>query len=210
MVWSGSGSAPRCSPPAANWLMRALWRARNLGFLSRHRESMGLGAAALWPAVQARHPMARRIGRDWRDGQVQAVIARLRKLSTNTQEQREALDDLITYYTDHQTRTGSMPRSRPTAFQPKVPRRTQGVVRARLPISCAPQRAHQAIRARHSARIRQFAEALRVLDQSSRELDGVAVTRDTQASLEQVASARQDSLDLMLRAQTRGCLPPDS
>jgi hypothetical protein len=44
------------------------------------------------------------IARDLRTGKVQAVIARLRKRSTKIPEQREALDDLINYYTDNQSR----------------------------------------------------------------------------------------------------------
>lgn len=47
-----------------------------------------------------------RIVRDLRAGQVEAVIARLRKLRPRIKdsEQREALDDLIKYYTDNRSR----------------------------------------------------------------------------------------------------------
>jgi hypothetical protein len=45
-----------------------------------------------------------RVARDLRAGEVQAVIVRLRTLSANSPEQQEALDDLIKYYTDNQSR----------------------------------------------------------------------------------------------------------
>lgn len=47
---------------------------------------------------------ADRIARDLRTGQVKTVIARLRKLKTKSPEQQEALDELIKYYNDNQSR----------------------------------------------------------------------------------------------------------
>jgi hypothetical protein len=155
-----------------------------------------------WRAAQ----FADRIAKDLRSGKVADVIARLKTQPTSTEEQREALDALVRYDTDH---IGVLMRSRPGSFvshpalESTLPEgfRTR-LETARLDLRALFRAADQLHVAQHLPDELQrlfeldadFAEALHVMDLSPPSIDVHAMRRDTEASLDEVKQARADFL----------------